>query len=172
MRARGYVLEIAAVCALSTLAPSFSGARAQEGIGLAERRAIAAYRQDRYPALEKAIQEAAGFPVPVEVAWDQLTVPGDAKYYSDDGYYGKTIFEPLAAGLREVGKDEMGRDALKAKLKGIRVRFDAKTAPASNYPNGLKFDGGVLDVNWRPYANVADFKERVQAVVKVLEQNL
>jgi hypothetical protein len=141
-------------------------------IGLAERRAIAAYRQDRYPALEKAIQEAAGYPLPVEVAWDQLTLPGDAKYYADEGYFGKTIFEPLAAGLREVGKDQMGRDALKQKLKSIRVRYDEKTDRASNYASGLKFEGGVLDVNWRPYANVADYKERVDAVVQFLEKNL
>ena len=147
-------------------------ARAEPTVGLAERRAIAAYRQDRYPAQEKAIQEAAGFPVPVEVAWDQLTIPGDAKYYSDEGYFEKTIFEPLAAGLKEVGKDPMGHEALAKKLKAIRVRFDEKTAPASNYPNGLKFDGGTLDVNWRPFSNVAEFKDRVEAVVKVLEKNL
>ena len=167
MISRRLVLEAATLLALT-----IPGARAQEALGLAERRAIASYRQDRYPALEKAIQDAAGFPVPVEVAWDQITLPGDAQYYVDEGYFGKTIFEPLAAGLREVGKDQMGRDALKQKLKTIRVRFDEKTAPASNYPNGLKFTGGILDVNWRPYSNVADFKERVAAVVEVLEKGL
>ena len=161
---------LAAALALSVLsAPS---AMAEPTIGLAERRAIAAYRQDRYPAQEKAIQEAAGFAVPVEVAWDDLTIPGDAKYYSDPGYFEKTIFEPIAAGLKEVAKDKMGRDALAAKLKAIRIRFDEKTAPASNYPNGLKFDGGTFDVNWRPFSNVADTKDRVEAVVKVLEKNL
>nr|WP_244478448.1 hypothetical protein [Methylobacterium sp. Leaf113] len=91
---------------------SATAAQAEPTIGLAERRAIAAYRQDRYPAQEKAIQEAAGFAVPVEVAWDQLTIPGDAKYYSDPGYFEKTIFEPLATGLKEVAKDTMGREAL------------------------------------------------------------
>ncbi|MCJ2081815.1 hypothetical protein [Methylobacterium sp. J-090] len=151
---------------------SATAAQAEPTIGLAERRAIAAYRQDRYPAQEKAIQEAAGFAVPVEVAWDQLTISGDAKYYSDPGYFEKTIFEPLAAGLKEVAKDTMGREALAQKLKTIRVRFDEKTAPASNYPNGLTFTGGVLDVNWRPFSNVADSKDRVEAVVKVLEKGL
>ena len=29
-----------------------------------------------------------------------------------------------------------------------------------------------LDVNWRPFSNVADFKDRVAAVVQVLEKNL
>lgn len=166
MISRRHVLESAAFLMLSTAC-----VRAEETIGLAERRAIAAYRQDRYPVLEKAIQEAAGFPVPVEVAWDQLTLPGDAKYYAEDGYFGKTIFEPLAAALRAVGKDTMGRDALRQKLKTIRVRFDEKTS-TTNYPKGVTFEGGVLDVNWRPYANVADFKERVEAIVLLLESKL
>lgn len=160
---------VLAAAAILVLAPPY--AWAEETIGLAERRAITAYRQDRYPALEKAIQEAAGFAVPVEVAWDRLAMPGDAKYYADDGYFGRTIFEPLAAGLREVGKDPMGRDALKQKLKTIRVRYDEKTA-TTNYPKGVTFEGGVLDVNWRPFTNVADFKERVEAIVQLLEKNL
>lgn len=151
---------------------SVPGAMAEPAVGLAERRAIAAYRQERYPALEAAIQAAAGVPVPVEVAWDQLTIPGDAKHYADEGYFGKTIFEPIAAGLKEVARDQMGREALAGKLKAIRVRFDEKTAPASNYPNGLRFESGTLDVNWRPFSNVADFKDRVEAIVKVLEKNL
>ncbi|KQO54143.1 MULTISPECIES: hypothetical protein [unclassified Methylobacterium] len=167
MMSRRHVLEATALVLLTA-----SAAWAEPTVGLAERRAIAAYRQDRYPAYEKAIQDAAGMPVPVEVAWDQLTIPGDAKYYADEGYFGKTIFEPIAAGLKEVGKDKMGRDALAQKLKAIRIRFDEKTAPASNYPNGLTFEGGTLDVNWRPFSNVADFKDRVDAVVKVLEKNL
>ncbi|KQP04865.1 hypothetical protein ASF28_18720 [Methylobacterium sp. Leaf99] len=151
---------------------SVPAARAEPTIGLAERRAIAAYRQDRYPTQEKAIQEAAGFAVPVEVAWDDLTIPGDAKYYSEPDYFEKTIFEPLADGLKEVAKDKMGREALSAKLKTIRIRFDENTAPTSNYSKRLTFNGGVLDVNWRPFTNVADSKDRVEAVVKLLEKNL
>ena len=120
---------LAAALALSVLsAPS---AMAEPTIGLAERRAIAAYRQDRYPAQEKAIQEAAGFAVPVEVAWDDLTLPGDAKYYSDPDYFEKTIFEPLAAGLKEVAKDKMGRPTC-----GPRRRRRAATPwPRSSRPS-------------------------------------
>ncbi len=55
--------------------------------------------------------------MPVEVAWDQLTIPGDAPYYAVPGYFETTIFEPLAAGLRDVTKDQMGRDACGRSLK-------------------------------------------------------
>ncbi|MCR0982666.1 hypothetical protein [Roseomonas populi] len=147
-------------------------ARAQGGIGLAERRAIAAYRQEKYPAIEAGIQQAAGFAVPVEVEWDQLTLPGDAQYYARDDYFGKTIFEPLTTALRSITADAMGRDALRAKLQRIHIRYDEKTAPASNYPNGLSFQGGTLGINWRPYANTGDVTERTQAITGLLEKNL
>ena len=145
---------------------------AQAALGLAERRAIAAYRQDKWPAIEQGIQQAAGFVVPVEVEWDQLTIPGDAAHYADDAFFGKTIFEPLTTALRGITRDEMGRDALRAKLKRIHVRYDEKTVPASNYPNGLTFAEGVLDINWRPFANVHDLQPRIDALTQILEKNL
>ena len=147
-------------------------ARAQAQIGLAERRAMAAYRQDGWPPIEAAIRQAAGFEVPVDVEWDQLTIPGDAGHYAEDAFFGKTIFEPLVAALRGITADQMGRDALRAKLRRIHVRFDEKTAPASNYPNGLGFQDGVLDINWRPFANTFDVQPRTQALTQLLERNL
>ena len=141
-------------------------------IGLAERRAIAAYRQDKWPAIEQAIHNAAGFAVPIDVEWDQLTLPGDASHYGEDAYFGKTIFGPLTAALSSITADQMGRDALKAKLQRIHVRFDEKTAPASNYPNGLGFANGVLDINWRPFSNDADVADRTKALTDLLEKNL
>ena len=155
--------------AVVLLAPS-SAVVAQ--IALAERRAIAAYRQEKWPPIEAAIRKAAGFDVPIDVEWDQLTIPGDAAYYSNDEYYGKTIFQPLVAALNSITADQMGREALKAKLKRIHVRFDEKTAPASNYLNGLSFTDGVLDINWRPFANTADVEDRTKALTQIMEKNL
>ena len=151
------------------LAPS-SAVFAQ--VGLAERRAIAAYRQEKWPPIEAAIRKSAGFDVPIDVEWDQLTIPGDAAYYANDEYYGKTIFQPLVAALNSITADKIGRDALKAKLQRIHVRFDEKTAPASNYPNGLSFTDGVLDINWRPFANTADVEDRTKALTQIMEKNL
>ena len=162
---RRNVLGLAALL----LAPS-TGVFAQ--VGLAERRAIAAYRQQNWPPIEQAIRGAAKFDVPIDVEWDQLTIPGDASHYADDDYFGKTIFEPLIAALNNITSDQMGRDALKAKLQRIHVRFDEKTAPASNYPNGLSFKNGVLDINWRPYSNTADVLDRTKALTQIMEQNL
>ncbi len=67
-------------------------ARTQAQVGLAERRAMAAYRQNKWPMIEGAIRQAAGFDVPIDVAWDHLTIPGDTAHYVEDTFFGKTIF--------------------------------------------------------------------------------
>lgn len=79
---------------------------------------------------------------------------------------------PLAAGLTAVARDAMGGAVLHQSLQAIRVRYDPDTARASHFARGLTFEGGILDVNWRPFANVAEFKDRVAAVVEVLEKAL
>jgi hypothetical protein len=117
-------------------------------------------------------RKAAGFDVPVDVEWDQPTISGDASHYPDDEYYAKTIFQPLVGALNSITADQMGRDSLEAKLQRIRVRFDEKTAPASNYPNGLSFANGVLEINWRPYSNTPDVDDRTKALTQIMEKSL
>jgi hypothetical protein len=44
--------------------------------------------------------------------------------------------------------------------------------PASNYANGVRFQEGALDINWRPFANTMDVQPRTEAITKLLEANL
>jgi hypothetical protein len=151
---------------------SAAGAMAQAQPGLNERRAIDTYQKEQYPALQKRIQAAAGFDVPVEVNWNSIALPGDAEYYKQDDYFVKTIFEPIEAALARVAKDDMGKSALKDKLKKISVQYSEAGPSASAYGERVKFDGGVLAVNFRPYTNTSDVKDRTDAIVKVLEAGL
>ena len=66
-----------AIVLSSMLALSPTVILAQEA-GLAERRAIAAYTKDVWPALEKSIQQAAGYPVVVTLDHKTLALPGYA----------------------------------------------------------------------------------------------
>lgn len=145
---------------------------AQTQPSLADRRAITAYQAEQWPAIQKAIQEAAGFEVPVEVEWNKLAVAGDGAHYADEEYFGKTIFQPLTEALRGITRDDMGRQALRERLQRIQISFDENTAPASNYPNGLTFENGTLAINWRPFSNTADYEPRVEAVTQLLESKL
>jgi len=148
------------------------GLAAAQGLALAERRGIAAFQAEQWPGLEAAIQRAAGFPVPVTVEWEQIARPGQASRYGTPEYFGHTIFDPLVAALTSITRDAMGRDALRAKLTRILIRYDERTRPLSNYPNGLAFENGVLSINWEPGVNVQDRQPRVQALVALLERNL
>ena len=162
---------IISLAALSMIA-STSLAEAQSKPGLAERRAIAAYTEAQYPSLQKKIQQAAGFDVPINVDWDSLALPGDAEYYPQDDYFVKTIFGPIEAALAQIAKDDMGKSALKESLKEIKVQYEDGGIPATAYGDRVKFDGGVLTVNFRPYTNTADVEDRTNAILKVLEASL
>ncbi len=143
-----------------------------QGLALGERRGIAAYQSEQWPGIEAAIQRAAGFPVPITVEWEQIARPGQAARYAAPDYYGHTIFDPLVAALTSITRDAMGRDALRAKLTRILIRYDERTRPLTNYPNGLTFEGGVLSINWEPGVNVGDRQPRERALVALLERNL
>ncbi len=122
----------------------------------------------------KGIQAAAGFNVPVDVKWEQIAKVGDADKYEQDIYWGTTIFQPLQKALELITVDAAGKAALKSKLKSIVIMHDEKTAPASNYANGLKFEKGVLTINFTPYTNTDEnaMKERIEAIQKFVESKL
>ena len=142
------------------------------GLALAERRALKQYQDTKFPEEQKKIQAGAGFDVALEVKWDAIARPGDGSNYLQDDYWTNIFFEPLAAALKQVAADDMGAKALKEKLKKIVVTYDEKTAPASNYPNGVTFDNGTLTINFTPFSNAQDKDERTKAIAGVLESKL
>ena len=141
-------------------------------LGLAERRAIKQYKETKWPELKKAIDEAAAFEVTMDVKWEVLAKPGEADKYSEDGYWTDIYFKPLIEALKTITADQEGKDALKMTLKQIVVTFDDKTAPSSNYATGVTFKEGVLTVNFRPWSNTADVKDRMAAIKSTLENGL
>jgi hypothetical protein len=166
------------VLGLTTLGMAASAvAQDKPALGLGERRAIKKYQDETYPALLKAIQDAAGFPLEVEVQWEVIAQLGQADLYSDPGYWTQIYFQPLAAAMASITQDQMGKDALKAGLKKVVITYDAATAPATNYPDGITVADGVLTINFAPYSNAGDessanFKERVDAIKKGVEAKL
>jgi hypothetical protein len=167
---RGWLSVGAAAMALVLLGASLP-ARSQE-MALPERRALAAYQEKIYPGLEKAIQDAAGFAVPIEVDWPSIVIAGQAQNFAHEGFWTNIFFVPIKDALAAVASDAMGKQALKDKLKKIAITFNEGTAPASNYANGVKFAGGTLSINFRPWSNTGDVKPRAEAIRKVLEAGL
>lgn len=157
----------------SLLAASLlAGTSAFADPSLAERRAITAYQEGPYVEQLKAIQAAAGFEVPVDVQWNSIALPDQSQNYTQDGFWKQVYFTPLEKAFASVAVDDMGKQALKAKLSKVVVRYDEATAPSSNYPEGVAFDGGVLSLNFKPYTNVDDVDARAEAIQKALEAKL
>ncbi|MDR2689995.1 MAG: hypothetical protein LBB76_09595 [Azoarcus sp.] len=140
--------------------------------GLAERRAITAYEQGAYATLLKDIQTAAGFAVPVEVKWETIALSDQADNYAQDDFWTNIFFVPLKQALATVAADDMGKQAVQAKLKKIVVHYDSATAPVSAYADGVSFKSGVLTLNFTPYTNAGDIEPRAKAIQKVLEAGL
>jgi hypothetical protein len=149
-------------------------AQESSGLGLAERRALKEYQDKQFPEIQKGIKSAAGFDVALDVKWEQIAKVGEADKYKEDSYWDLTIFQPLTKALSSITADQMGKDALKAKLKKIVIMHDKATAPISNFPNGLKWDAGVLTINFTPYENGREdyLKERIDAIQKLIESKL
>lgn len=136
-------------------------------MGLAERRALKDFQDNHLPALLAEIQRLAGFAVPVEANWDQLARPDYAHMYTD--CFAKVYYQPVINALTDVGRDEMGRDALKAGLKKIVF---ANTAELYSADSAISFVDGVLTIDHDPCTNVDYVDDRAAVAIKVLEKGL
>ncbi len=136
-------------------------------MGLAERRAIKAFQDDHLPEFHKKIKEAFGLEVPVEINWDSIALEGEAHLY--DECWPKVYFEPLIEGLKAVGRDDMGKEALQGGLKKIIIQ---NTTGAYYGDRWASFENGVLTLDHLPTTNADSIQERTDGLVQTLEKNL
>lgn len=136
-------------------------------MGLAERRALKAFQDNLLPGLTAEIHQAAGFPVPLEINWDQLAKDDYADSYAD--FWQKVYFRPLIAALKAITIDDLGKDALKAGLKKI-VLCNSKDTYTAEY--AATFEGGVAMIDHDPCSNVDYVDDRAAALTKALEKGL
>ena len=148
--------------------------RAQDisSLALPERRALKQYQETKLPELQKNINTAAKFDVPMEIQWGAIAQKDQGASYLEDDYFTNIYFVPLANALKQITSDSMGAESLKAKLKKVVITYDSTTAPASNYPNGVKFENGTLTINFTPFSNSADVEPRTKAIAAGLEAKL
>jgi hypothetical protein len=135
-------------------------------MGLAERRAIKHFQDTQLPVLEKAIDDAAGFEVPLETDWNALAVDDYTHMY--DEAFAKVYFQPIALALAEVAQDDMGREALKSGLKRIAIRNSADKYG----DDAISFEDGVLTIDHHPVTNIDDIEPRKRTIVRLLEKAL
>ena len=134
-------------------------------MGLAERRAAKQFQDTELPKYQAEILALAGA-VPVEVDWNQLVVDDTAHFCAEA--WAEIFFKPVVEGLRQICRDEMGKEAVQAALKKIELRNSIDTSNASR---AISFAGGTLTIDHR-LANVDQTAERTRTVVQVLEKGL
>jgi hypothetical protein len=135
-------------------------------MGLAERRGVEQFKTNDYPGWKARIDEAAGFEVPVEVAWDELAVADYASSYAD--FFPKVYFQPLTDALSAVTVDDLGKSALREGLSKIVIRNTGQFYSTS----GISFADGVLTFDHQPHANIDYGQERAKGLQETLESGL
>jgi len=139
---------------------------AERNAGLRQRRAVKAFEDDVFPVLVTEIREAAGSEIPVEVDWDQLYHQDASEQFWSDNFT-KVYFWPVRDALRSITADELGSEALRVKLTGIRV-----TNTDNRYSDYVRFEDGTLVVDHCPMSNVDGHEERAKVIQAFLEDNL
>ena len=135
-------------------------------MGLAERRSVERFKNDDYPGWKARIDEAAGFEVPIEVAWEELAVPDYADRYAE--YFPQVYFQPLVDALSAIAPDDMGKEALREGVSKVVIRnTDEFFSPA-----GISFADGVLTFDHKSDSNTHHVEERTKALQAVLEAGL
>jgi hypothetical protein len=76
-------------------------------MGLAERRVAKEFQDQNYPSLKADIDAAAGQAIPVEIDWDSLQSTDEAQLYKEA--WPKVYFEPLAAAIKAIAADDIGK---------------------------------------------------------------
>ena len=111
-------------------------------MGLAERRRISTIKDQHAPRFQKELNDAVGFNVPFEI--DIATFPENDKVLDCYDYY----YESYGPGLvvkvmKEICKDDMGKDAFKAKFDKIVFQNTAKS-PEQPGDKSVTTDGKTL----------------------------
>lgn len=135
-------------------------------MGLAERRSADRFATEDYPGWKARIDEAAGFEVPIEVAWGELAVADYADSYAE--YFPAVYFQPLLDALSAIGVDAMGKDALREGLSKVIVKNSGQYFS----PTGFTFADGVLTLDHMSESNTHHVEERTKAVQSLLEAGL
>jgi uncharacterized protein YjaZ len=134
-------------------------------MGLAERRATQEFQNTVYPGLKKQIDDAAGFEVQMDIDWESLAEPDEARRYKED--WSRIYFEPLIGAFQSLCGDELGKQAVKEYLKRIEITNSISKYDAAAF----SCEGGVLKIDHR-MGNADSVQLRTRVVISLIEKAL
>ncbi len=130
-------------------------------MGLNERRKIKELQDTTFPSRIKEIEEICGAPIPYEVDWESLSDDMEGLNFIDN-----ISCHRLNMALRGICLDDMGKEAVRAGLKKIKLK-NVKTAQEMS----MTFEGGVLEMHCA-YALRADGLFNDIDIQRLLEKRL
>lgn len=136
-------------------------------MGLKERKAVKSLEENLFPSLKQEVLDTLGFEIEIEVLWDTLTKTQNVNSY-ENGFQ-KVYFLPVIEALKEIGIDDMGKEALKESLKKIVIKDENEIY---SYTQWSSFEDGILTLDHQIGVNHDDFKSRKKQLQKMLEDAL
>lgn len=136
-------------------------------MGLKEKRIIQAFQKNLFPALETHINTAAGYTVPLNIAWDTLMENRFSHLYNDT--FPKIYFLPLIEAFKAICVDDMGVELLKAGLKEVIIVNENNE---SNLNRAITFEEGILKINHSPVINADKIEDKAARIISLLEDKL
>ena len=135
-------------------------------MGLAERRAAKEFQDKSFLELKNEIHKVAGFPVPIEVNWEQLSEEGQSHLYKEA--WTEIYFKPVIEAFRLIARDDLGKEALKAGVKKVEFR---NSSGAYSPHSAITFTNGAIVID-HALSNVGDTKDRATYLVEIVEKAL
>jgi hypothetical protein len=139
----------------------------EHDMGLAEKRMVAAYQKDQLPTWKQKLDGICGYPLAFEVAWDELVKEGWAEAYPKNLDY--NFFQPLERSLQSICADQLGKDALKARIKKVRL---ASQRSWSSLEVKIEEETLILDADPTYNRDESCVDDYTQRITSELEKNL
>ena len=136
-------------------------------MGLAEKRALAAYKNDKFPQWKPKLDSICGFDLGLEVNWDQIAKEGLSEEYKTSFDY--NYFQPLVKALTSICADDIGKNSFKEKIKQITV------TSARNFSSmKATVNGNVLNIDADPSyeRSEAAIENNSKIIIQTLENAL
>lgn len=136
-------------------------------MGLAEKRVLQEFKDKNFINFQQQLQQVLGFEVPVEVLWDSMLAGIDGRGNEVHEWMEQIYFIPTLTVLKSIAADQMGKDAIKAKLTKILI-----DGTEGSNPSRSTFNDGVFHIQHQPCTNVDNTEDRISVWTELLEKSL
>jgi hypothetical protein len=129
-------------------------------LGLAEKRALAAYQKDKLSGWQQKLNAICGVELTYEIAWDQLAKEGYAPEYT--AMFDYNFFEPLEIALKSICQDDLGKESFKEKIKKVSITSNRGWSSMEVQVNGDTLNLDADPSYERSNGSVNDYADRIR----------